>query len=423
MSVSVGGDSWMARCSTLLVISHVLPFPGSSGQQQRVLNKLRALRPHFHITFLTFAVVAQHHALEAKLRDHVDDVVLLPSVHDRSRAWYRLKGEWYAFWKGLKPSNYRIGSLEFSPDRIAVATKNAGYDLVLYEYWHAVNSVAIFKARDIPCVLDMHNILWRSYERQLDSKHYLPRYWKQWAVARYRRHEEQAWSAFDGLITINAAEHHYVKRTVPDASHLFYAPMGVDLELWPCSWKPEKPSRIAYYGGLGSAHNQADALRCYHQIMPHIWRERPETEFWVVGSNPPPAIWKLAQDKRVTVTGFVEHPQDVLRTMTAVLCPWTGTYGFRSRVVEVMALGVPIIATPEAVDGMEMEDRKGILLAETDRQMASRALTLLQDSGYAREQSALARQQVEEKYGFAATYGRLAQELHKFACSSGQGLR
>lgn len=407
---------------TLLVISHVLPFPGSSGQQQRVLNKLRALRPHFHITFLTFAGVSQHLTLEAKLRDHVDDVVLLPSEHERGRAWHRLKGEWFALCKGLKPSNYRIGSLEFSPDRIAVATQNASYDLVLYEYWHAVNSVAIFKARDIPCVLDMHNILWRSYERQLDSRHYLPRYWKQWAVARYRRHEEQAWSAFDGLITINAAEHDYVKQTVPDTSHLFYAPMGIDLELWPCSWKPGKPSRIAYYGGLGSAHNQANALQCYHQIMPRIWQEQPETEFWVVGSNPPPTIQRLAQDRRVTVTGFVEWPQDVLCTMTGVLCPWSGTYGFRSRIIEVMALGVPMIATPEAVVGMELEDGKGILLAENDEDLAHHALTLLRDIRWAHEQSLLARQQVETKYSFAATYGELAQNLYEFACSSDQDL-
>lgn len=157
--------------------------------------------------------------------------------------------------------------------------------------------------------------------------------------------------------------------------------------------------------------------------MPRVWQKQPETEFWIVGSNPPSAIQKLTQDRRVTVTGFVKHPQDVLRMMTAVLCPWSGTYGFRSRVVEVMALGVPIIATPEAVAGMELEDDKGILLAETDERLAHHALTLLRDICWAREQSVLARQQVETKYSFAATYDRLAQELHKFACNSGQGLR
>src|SRR5690606_14691233 len=111
---------------------------------------------------------------------------------------------------------------------------------------------------------------------------------------------------------------------------------GIDLQKWPYSWQPAQPPRIAYYGGLGSPHNQRDALQCYEEIMPTVWAHFPDVELWIVGSRPPATIQALAeQDSRVTVTGFVERVQDVLQTMTAVLCPWTGKYGFRSRLIEV----------------------------------------------------------------------------------------
>ena len=150
--------------------------------------------------------------------------------------------------------------------------------------------------------------------------------------------------------------------------------------------------------------------------MPLIWQHLPKAEFWIVGANPPQDVVALTRDSRVHVTGFVPDVAQVLSTMTGVLCPWRGTYGFRSRVIEVMALGVPVVATPDAVCGMGIERNKGISLFETDKELAECCLALIDQPDWARQQSRLAREQMVEKFGFDATYGRLAQELYKFAC-------
>src|SRR4029453_12689167 len=55
----------------LLVISHVYPFPGVVGQQQRVAYKLRALRSRFNIPFLTFAPPTKDDAIRTQLLDFV----------------------------------------------------------------------------------------------------------------------------------------------------------------------------------------------------------------------------------------------------------------------------------------------------------------------------------------------------------------
>ena len=149
--------------------------------------------------------------------------------------------------------------------------------------------------------------------------------------------------------------------------------------------------------------------------MPLVWHRIPEAELWLVGSEPPASLLGLQDtDQRVHVTGYVEQIQDLLSTMSLILCPWTGTYGFRSRLVEVMALGVPVIASPDAVYGMDMRDGAGIFLRDSDSDMAEVGLELLEHPAYAKAQSRLARQQVEQKYSFEATYGRLAQELLEF---------
>lgn len=402
----------------LLVISTVWPFPRKAGQQQRVYYTLKALRECFHVTFLTVAPDNKVASTHTELLEYCDEAIVLQSQYDATKfrkAWHKLLGTFYTLWTGLKFSNYLVGQVEFTPERLDTHVENLDFACVLYEYWHASETPVIFQKRGIPCILDMHNILWQSYARQLAAKPYLPEWWRDWRVAQYKRHEERAWEKFDALISINAAEHESVRSRMSPSVPIFYAPMGTDLSSWPYSWSPVEPRRVAYYGGLGSPHNQKDALFCYEQIMPEIWRQEPSTELWLVGSNPPEFLQQLSrQDSRVVVTDFVPIVQDVLKTMTAILCPWSGTYGFRSRLVEVMALGIPVIASPDAVYGMGMDDKKGIFLEETSQGMVAAVLKLFQDTQFAQRQSRLARSQMEEKFSYEATYGRLTRDLYKY---------
>jgi glycosyltransferase involved in cell wall biosynthesis len=76
-----------------------------------------------------------------------------------------------------------------------------------------------------------------------------------------------------------------------------------------------------------------------------------------------------------------------------------------------MALGVPVVATPAAVDGMELESGRGIILADTNDALAEAALKLLSESNGLETQSRLARAEMERLYSLENTYGRLMTEL------------
>ena len=396
----------------LLVLSHVLPFPHASGQCQRVRYTLEAVRERFHVTFATAVPAGQIEETKTRLLEWCDEAVVWPSRSSGNifrRGFSKVAAMIYAAATGLKESNYTIGRREFAAGQLTRRGLDNGFDLVLLEYWHAAASLSVFRAKGIPCVIDLHNVLWQAREKELSDRK-VPMLTTRWLVERYRRREERAWSSVEGLITINAAEHEYIHSAAAGVP-LFYAPMGIRLDAWQYCWNAALPPRLIYYGGLASPHNRRDALRCYHEVMPRVWDERPDTAFWIVGSNPPEEIRALARDPRVTVTGFLERPQEVLSRATAALCPWSGTYGFRSRLVEVMVLGVPVVASADAAYGMGFEPGEGFFACSSNAEMAHRALELINTPAYAAAHSKLARRQIEELYSFENSYGRLAAEL------------
>jgi len=410
-------SSAAVKSPRLLLLSHVRPFPGSAGQELRVRYTLEAAVREFEVDFLTFAPSARRADVSRQIAAFGCRPIVLESAgFERGPRWLAqsLAATLFVLRTGLKRSNYFIGRLEFSPSRVRSAVDPGEYKAVLYEYFHAVDSVALFQDRGVPAILDMHNVLWKSREQRFNENSTWPVWFKNASVRRYQRREESAWDKYDALVAINRREHELVQARLRPSQKLFYAPMGTDLSFWPFSWHPAKPVRIAYYGGLGSAHNEGAALRCHGQIMPPIWKRFPDAELWLVGSNPSERLRRLTADSRVKVTGFVEKVQEVLSTMSLVLCPWSGTYGFRSRIVEVMALGVPVLATPDAVDGMELESGRGLLLAESGEIMAARALELLSDGVRLAQQSHSARSEMERLYSLENTYGRLISDLREW---------
>jgi glycosyltransferase involved in cell wall biosynthesis len=398
----------------LLVVSHVPPLPRDSGQRQRVRHMLLAARRLFRITFACSAPAREAGATLERLAPLCDEVVVLPSICRRStasRILHRVRGSVDALRRGLRLSNYVIGKVEFAPERILPLARERRFDLALFEYWHASAAAAALAERGIPCLLDMHDILWRALDAAPGSRLLRAR-----QVRLYRRAEEAAWGRFSGVIAINRAERDYVAARVPAGTRVFLGPMGVDPAEWPCAPAPRR--RLAFYGGLSSPENRAAAERFVRGVLPRVRRVAPDVEAYVIGRGAPAGGRGLFGDPEVRTTGFVEPVAPLLGTMAAVVCPWRGAYGFRSRLVEAMAAGVPVVVTPDAIEGMELEEGEGVLVGAEEGALADRALSLLLDPALAARQGAAARAQVEGRLSFEATYGRLFGEVAAWLAES-----
>jgi glycosyltransferase involved in cell wall biosynthesis len=153
------------------------------------------------------------------------------------------------------------------------------------------------------------------------------------------------------------------------------------------------------------------------KIMPFIWDKKKNTKLMVVGSNPPEEIRALASDPRITVTGYVKDVRDYLAMGRVVVLPLRMEYGHRGRIFEVMAMGIPLVVTPQAIKGMEIRNGEGLLIEESPQSFAQAVLTILEDPSYAEELGMRGRKVTLEKFSIEATYNKLADFLFEHANS------
>jgi glycosyltransferase involved in cell wall biosynthesis len=351
------------------------------------------------------------------IRTLCDELLILPSRFSSSsfarKMLFSLHYAVYLMQTGLKTSNFVLGEIEFTEKRVGTLLEGRRFDCVVFEYWHAYKSAKLFQGSGEMCVLDMHDILWNTFEKQVDA-HPFPAVCKNRRKRLYRLNEKRAWNSFDRIIAINALEQEIVANTVRKGIVVDFLPMGIDTRKWDYKGIAElgQPQRVGFYGALGGQANVSAALRCLDRVMPLVWHKNSSVEFWLVGNNPANILVEKARsDLRIKVTGYVDNIQATLSMMTVIVCPWDGVFGFRSRLIEVMATGVPIVVSKDAIAGMGI-DPSVVLVGSTDEELAKLVLSLLQDRELCRETSLNARKQVDDKFSFAITYLRYFSSLH-----------
>lgn len=184
-------------------------------------------------------------------------------------------------------------------------------------------------------------------------------------------------------------------------------PNGVDLEYFRF-WHHERRSyNIVFLGKMSYHANIATALYLRRQIMPLIWRHRPEATLTIVGSNPPSSVRELEIDARVQVTGYVDDVRSFVQHAGVMLCPMAYGVGIQNKVLEAMAMGTPTVVTPQIAASLKVNPECELLVAHTAHEFADAALRVLNDSALRTTLSHQGREFVELHHDWSTATNQL----------------
>lgn len=207
------------------------------------------------------------------------------------------------------------------------------------------------------------------------------------ALIRWIHHRDQAaWASFEpaaiagvqAVIAFTPKDQQAIKAyRLP--TPVTCIPFGVEIPDKLPETTVQPAQTLLFIGNFQHPPNQEAALRLIQNIYPALKDRFPGLVLQIVGPEPPPAVRKSAGSD-IQVTGWVPAVAPYLERATVFAAPIFSGGGMRVKILEAMAAGKAIVATPLAVEGLDICDGEQVLLASTDEEMIDRISRLLADN-------------------------------------------
>lgn len=245
-------------------------------------------------------------------------------------------------------------------------------------------------------VFDDHNCEYLLQKRNALNDLLVPKRWiggiystLQWQ--KLRRYERQICQDADATLAVSIADKDALQKIAPDADITVvfngFDPPEEPPEEQPENLSEEQPdaserrtSKTLLYIGKMDYRPNVDAMLWFgREILPIIQSEIPDTELKIVGMNPHPRLDELSTVPGIEITGMVEELGPYLAEAAVYVIPLRVGGGTRFKALEAMAYRKPIVATSLGIEGIPVEDRRDLLIADSAADFAAAVVRLLRD--------------------------------------------
>lgn len=186
---------------------------------------------------------------------------------------------------------------------------------------------------------------------------------------------------------------------------------GVDLDYFqPSSQSPDTLSpRLVFVGAMDNLANVEGARYFAEEVFPLIRSRESRAKFSIIGANPTAEVKKLARYPGVIVTGEAPDTRPYLREAILCVVPLRTARGAQNEILEVMAAGKAVIASPEAVAGLRVVDGESLMIAGSPRRFADAVLEVIRDANLRESLETQARRFVEAKHDWKPLLQRMVE--------------
>lgn len=391
----------------LLLLIHRIPYPPNKGDKIRSYHLLKHLARDYRVHLATFV-------------DDADDWQHVPTVEKMCAS---------SHFASLNPTLARVRSL-------GALVKNRSLSLDYYrdatlERWvdetvaaHKIERVLVFSsamaqyadkypnARRVVDFCDVDSDKWRQYADK-----------KSWPMSWLYRHEarqllsyeRQVARNYDASLFVSAPEADLFRQLAPESdARIGFFSNGVDTDYFSPAAAGASPfkdgERAIVFTGAMDYWPNVDAVQWFAaEAMPLLRARFPDLTFYIVGARPTPAVLELAKQPNVVVTGTVPDVRPYIAHARAAVAPLRIARGIQNKVLEAMAMATPVVVSPQALEGIEAEPGKELLLAQDAAGFADAVAVLLARSG--NDMGLAARARVERKYSWPSNLACIGERL------------
>ncbi|NHL65572.1 glycosyltransferase [Burkholderia ambifaria] len=384
----------------LLVLTPRFPYPVIGGDKLRIYHLCRVLSRRFSLTLLSMCDSddEMHAALpDDGVFDRVERVFLsrrrsylntLLALHTRTP---------------LQVAYYRSHAFAAAVARLLPSHDGA--------FVHLVRCAEYVRKSDKPRVLEMTDAISLNYSRvkQLRRARGLKSRVFGIEAKRLLDYERTIVDDFDLSVLVSRTDRDYLFPGEPDKK-VMVCSNGVDLSGLPYIARSMASRILIFIGDMRTVQNQ-DMCHYFAEAVLPLLRKRADYRFRIVGSIAPALAERFRAYDGVDVTGRVESVAQAASDGAIGVCPMRIGAGVQNKILEYMALGLPVVTTSLGHEGLGAQSGRDLLIADTPEEFVDRIEQLVADEAPAVEMTARARAFVEHEHGWERMLAPLVDEV------------
>jgi glycosyltransferase involved in cell wall biosynthesis len=254
---------------------------------------------------------------------------------------------------------------------LTALTASERYDLIHHEQF----GVTQYHNLRLPATALVQNVESEIYRRARRGAHGVARLWATLEGTKLARSEPAILARFDEVFALTAEDRAALESLgVPNVS---VVPMPA-----PETRAPRAAPRDPVILSLGSMSwfGVADGLGWFHDlVLPRIRRSLPDVRWELVGPGASAAIRSWSADPGVTVHGYVDDLGSIIERTRVAVVPLRIAGGIRIKLLDLMAWGVPAVATGVGAQGLSFEEGAGCFRRDEPDAFADAVVRLLRD--------------------------------------------
>lgn len=379
---------------TVLFVMPRLPFSASSGRKTSLYHYCRILSEELGFRLIVAAFLESGDDPQNK-PDFIDRLVVLPKASAKKRIYGIMKESIILHKKPMQVSLY------WSPKAKAIVDTLVEEEKPDYVIGDMVRSTEYIKDINAMKIADLDDRISLRYQRQLEmdlqginpygaflntfptaaQKLMLIKPLKILVVkneiALLKRYELEMGTICDKTVFVAEKEVREFNKDL-GTEKAIAVPIGVDVNYFQYRITGGTGNIIGFLGAMSVAHNENAVKHFILDILPLVLEKVPDAKFLVIGGGASEDLLKQESD-HVEFTGRVEDVRNYLEMCKVFVCPMTFGSGIKTKNLEAMAMGLPIVTTSIGAENINATDGVDWLIADDNEKFAQNVVRLLCD--------------------------------------------
>ena len=392
----------------ILIITPRIPYPPFRGDKLKIFNLSKQLSKNNSVAILTFLRRKnQNEDIKIFKELGIEIITVKFSVFN---SMLKVIGNLFSSLP-FQAAFYSSGKMTSKLDEL----KENNYDVI---YYHLVRTAQYYKPgsnnKNNLNILDFTDAVSLYLKRFTEiEKNPLKKLFIKIEQKRMEKYEKIA-EKFDTLFICSEVDkNHLINNGINTKIEILQN--GVDTSNFKYEEIDYDKNKIIFTGNMPYFANYDAAIYFAEKIFPKILSKKENAKFYIVGQKPPRKIRNYSSDK-IIVTGYVEDIRKEYLTSCVNVAPMRFGAGTLNKIIESIALGVPVVATSLAVQGLPKEINDYIFIADDSDSFAEKVVSILVDPESAREKVQEGRNLIKNMLSWKNVAGDFEEYLKNEVC-------